>query len=125
MGMGEMFHGIPHNKTQGLSLVDSTTNASLGFYRWVGKAVMTLNNGSHIAVDVGASYWTNGEAMLLFFAYPNFDGGSIVHDPSFGVVEGNSPFSTGLPWLTNGLLLGLGAVAVVAVVAVLATKRHA
>ena len=125
MGMGEMFHGIPQNVTQGLSLVDSMTNTSLGFYRWVDKAVMTLNNGSSIAVDVGASYWTNGEALLLFFAYPNFDGGSLAHDPSFGVVEGNSPVSTGLPWITSGLLLGLGAIVVVAVIAVLATKRHA
>jgi len=123
MGAGEKFHDIQGNNSQGLSLVDSAANVTRGFYRWVDKAVMTLNNGSKIAVDVGASYWTNGDGLLLFFAYPNFDGGSLMHDPSLGVIEGNSPVFTGFPWLSSGLLLGIGAVAAIAVIVVLAKRR--
>jgi len=124
-GIGEKFQDVENDDSQGMSLVDSSANVSRGFYRWVDKAVMTLNNGSEIAVDVGASYWTNGEALLLFFAYPNFDGGSLVHDPSMGVFEGHSPVSSGTPWLSNALLLGIGAVAAVAIVVVIAAKRRA
>ena len=124
-GIGEKFQDVENDDSQGMSLVDSSANVSRGFYRWVDKAVMTLNNGSEIAVDVGASYWTNGEALLLFFAYPNFDGGSLVHDPSMGVFEGHSPVSSGTPWLSNALLLGIGVVAAVAIVVVIAAKRRA
>ncbi|RDE11263.1 MAG: hypothetical protein C4K49_12045 [Candidatus Thorarchaeota archaeon] len=123
--VGEKFHDVEDDDSQGLSLVDGSTNVTRGFYRWVDKAVMTLNNGSEIAVDVGASFWTNGEALLLFFAYPNFDGGSLVHDPSMGVYEGHSPVDSGTPWLSNVLLLGVGAVAAVAIVVVIASKRRA
>ncbi|NHJ12446.1 MAG: LPXTG cell wall anchor domain-containing protein [Candidatus Thorarchaeota archaeon] len=30
-------------------------------------------------------------AFLLFLAYPNFDGGSLLHDPSMGLVESANP----------------------------------
>jgi hypothetical protein len=49
-------------------------------------------NGSQEAVDVDASYWTDGSGLLLFLAYPYFDGGSILHDPSVRLIESASPY---------------------------------
>jgi hypothetical protein len=122
--LGEEFHD-DDDDIQELSLVDGSTDITRGFYRWVDKAVVTAINGSQYAVDVGASYWTNGEALLLFMAYPNFNGGSLVHDPSMGLVDGASPVST-TPVIPPAevLLLGLGAVGVIAIVAVFALRRR-
>ncbi|MFQ5831265.1 MAG: hypothetical protein ACE5H4_00995 [Candidatus Thorarchaeota archaeon] len=82
---------------QGLSLVYASTDTTRGFYRWLDKAVVSFPNGTDLAVDVGASYWTDGEHLFLFLAYPNFDGGSILHDPSMGVIEGAGPSGWLLP----------------------------
>ncbi|MBY8997370.1 MAG: hypothetical protein KGD60_06545 [Candidatus Thorarchaeota archaeon] len=84
---------------QEISFIEATTDETRGFYRWLAKAVVSHSlNGSQEAVDVDASYWTDGNGLLLFFAYPNFDGGSILHDPSLKLIEGASPFTppTGL-----------------------------
>ena len=84
---------------QEISFIEATTDETRGFYRWLAKAVVSHSlNGSQEAVDVDASYWTDGNGLLLFFAYPNFDGGSILHDPSLRLIEGASPFTppTGL-----------------------------
>ncbi|MFW9974582.1 MAG: hypothetical protein ACFFDQ_04920 [Candidatus Thorarchaeota archaeon] len=78
---------------QELSFVDAATDVTRGFYLWLDTAVMTMLNGSEVAADVSASYWTDGSALLLFFAYPNFDGGSILHDPSLRLLEGGSPYT--------------------------------
>lgn len=102
---------------QELSLVDSTSNVTRGFYRWLDKAVVTHLNGSKTAVDVEASYWTGGDGLLLFLAYPNFDGGSILHDPSMRLIEtgspvGSSPGLFGVPLQTLSLI-GIAAAAIV------------
>jgi hypothetical protein len=78
---------------QEISFIEASTDVTRGFYRWLAKAVVTHLNGSQEAVDVDASYWTDGNALLLFLAYPNFDGGSILHDPSLRLIEGASPFT--------------------------------
>jgi hypothetical protein len=75
------------DENEEVSFVSADTNTTIGFYRWVDEAIMALPNTTVIAFDVEASFWTNGEGMLLFFAYPNFDGGSLIHDPSLGLVE--------------------------------------
>jgi len=96
--LGEEFEDLDDDDVQEISFVDATTDVNHGFYRWLDTAVMTMLNGSQVAVDVSASYWTDGNGLLLFFAYPNFDGGSILHDPSLGLIEGASPYTppTGL-----------------------------
>jgi len=81
------------DEVQEISFVDATTDVTHGFYRWLDTAVMTMLNGSQVAVDVSASYWTDGNGLLLFFAYPNFDGGSILHDPSLRLIEDGSPYT--------------------------------
>jgi hypothetical protein len=70
-------------------------------------------------VNVEASYWTNGEAMLLFLAYPNFDDGSLIHDPSLKLDEQANP----VPYVPSNnqtfpIELGLAAVGVIALISV-------
>ena len=106
--------------------MDSADNVTRGFYRWLDKAVITHLNGSETAVDVDASYWTDGQGLLLFLAYPNFDGGSILHDPSMRFVETGSPVTApigilGVPLETISLI---GVVAAIVVVAGIAVKRR-
>ena len=125
---GEEFDDVDddHDDAQELSLVDASTNTTRGIYRWLDKAVQTLPNGSQTAVDVKASYWTNGEALLLFLAYPNFDGGSILHDPSVRFFEEASPVPTGGPLgeipVEMVALVAVGIVAV-AIIAIAAKRR--
>ena len=89
--LGEPFDNVDEEDIQEISFVGADSNTTHGFYRWVDKALQILPDGSKTAVDVSASYWANGEAMLLFFAYPNFDGGSLIHDPSMKFDEESSP----------------------------------
>jgi hypothetical protein len=91
--LGEHFEDLDDTEVQEISFVDATTDVTRGFYRWLDTAVMTMLNGSQVAVDVSASYWTDGAGLLLFFAYPHFDGGSILHDPSMRLIEGASPYT--------------------------------
>jgi len=111
---------------QEISLVEATTDVTRGFYRWLDTAVMTLLNGSQVAVDVSASYWTDGSALLLFFIYSNFDGGSILHDPSMRLVEGASPYTPpqGLLNLPLESYAVIGFVIIVIAGASLAIKRR-
>jgi hypothetical protein len=111
---------------QELSLVEDSTDTTHGFYRWLDRAVMTLPGGSQEAVDVEASYWTNGNALLLFFSYPNFDGGSLLHDPSMRFVEPAAPQGNGGLIIPEGLVLpAIAAIALVAVLgAGIAIKRR-
>ncbi|MCK5239545.1 MAG: hypothetical protein KAR33_08365 [Candidatus Thorarchaeota archaeon] len=127
--LGEPFNDVDEEDIQEISLVEATTNTTRGFYRWVDKAVQTLPDGSKTAVDVSTSYWANGKALLLFFAYPNFDGGSVLHDPSMKFVETNSPvpIPTGNPLGEVPLEITLGAaivgIATIAIVAVVMKRR--
>ncbi len=84
-------HSEYEDNTQQLSFIEASTNITRGFYRWLDKAVQTLPDGSKTAVDVQASYWADSNALLLFLAYPNFDNGSILHDPSVRFSESASP----------------------------------
>ncbi|MFW9926368.1 MAG: hypothetical protein ACFFDM_06320 [Candidatus Thorarchaeota archaeon] len=90
--LGEEFEDILDDDVQEISFVEASTDETRGFYRWLDKAVVTHLNGSKEAVEVAASYWTDGNGLLLFLAYPNFNGGSILHDPSVQLVEGASPY---------------------------------
>ncbi|MFW9958293.1 MAG: hypothetical protein ACFFCT_09480 [Candidatus Odinarchaeota archaeon] len=119
-------HDGKDDSVQQLSLVDDVTNVTQGLYSWLDKAVMTYLNGSQAAVDVGASYWTDGNGLLLFLAYPNFDGGSITHDPSMRLLETGVPNTgsagiLGVPMETIALI---GIAAAIIIVAGFAIKRR-
>ncbi len=111
---------------QQLSIVDNITNITRGLYSWLDKAVITDLNGTETAVDVDASYWTDGQGLLLFFAYPNFDGGSILHDPSMRLFDSGTPVvqSTGILNLPMETIAFIGVAAAIVVVAGLAIKRR-
>ncbi|MFW9976985.1 MAG: hypothetical protein ACFFEJ_02690 [Candidatus Thorarchaeota archaeon] len=125
--LGEKFNDIDdnddgnENDVQGLSLLEASTNTTRGFYRWLDKAVQTLPNGTSEAVDVEASYWADGSALLLFFAYPNFDGGSVLHDPSLKLIETSSPVpilpgSLEVPIeITMSVIIGIFAIALIGI----------
>ena len=98
---GEEFDYILDSDVQEISFVEETANETQGFYRWVDKAVVKHLNGSKEAVDVSASYWTNGEGLLLFLSYPNFNGGSLMHDPSVRFIEGSSLYTPPTPLELN------------------------
>ncbi len=126
--LGEKFNDLDEDDDgyeddiQGISLVEASTNTTRGFYRWLDKAVQTLPNGTSTAVDVEASYWADGSALLLFLAYPNFDGGSVLHDPSLKLVETSSPVpirpdTLDIPIeITAGILIGVIALVILALV---------
>ena len=95
--LGEEFDDVLDDDVQEISFVEEATNETQGFYRWVDKAVVKHLNGSKEAVDVQASYWTDGDGLLLFLAYPNFNGGSIMHDPSVRLIESASPYVPDTP----------------------------
>ncbi|MHA1906297.1 MAG: hypothetical protein ACW98Y_03305 [Candidatus Thorarchaeota archaeon] len=122
--LGEPFNDVDEDDIQEIALVETASNTTHGFYRWIDKAIQILPDGSKTAVDVKASYWANGNALLLFFAYPNFDGGSLIHDPSMKFIESSSP----APYTRNPLgdippeitlsaaIVGVATIALVAVV---------
>jgi hypothetical protein len=90
---------------------------------------MALPNATEIAIDVEASFWTDGEGMLLFFAYENFDGGSLIHDPSIGLVGDEIiPATTTTqppPPLPSPEILTVAALVIIAVAGVaLAVRRR-
>ncbi|MFW9800989.1 MAG: hypothetical protein ACFFD9_11175 [Candidatus Thorarchaeota archaeon] len=126
--LGEEFHDVDEDNdgldddVQGLSLVDASTDTTRGFYRWLDKAVISFPNGTDLAVDVGASYWTDGEHLFLFLAYPNFDGGSILHDPSMGVIEGAGPSGWQVP-IDGTTIVIMGFVLIAAVGLVIRVRR--
>ncbi|MHA1864562.1 MAG: hypothetical protein ACTSWA_12390 [Candidatus Thorarchaeota archaeon] len=111
---------------QQLSFVDSINNATRGLYSWLDKAVITDLNGTETAVDVEASYWTDGQGLLLFLAYPNFDGGSILHDPSMRLFDSETPVvqSQGILNLPMETIALIGVAAARVVVAGLVVKRR-
>ena len=123
---GEKFHNTDyeHNKenvTQELSLIEDSTNITRGFYKWIDRALMTLPNSETQSVDVGASYYTDGSAVLLFLAYPNFDGGTLMHDPSMKLEEQSNPVTqTSTTVQIFPIELGLAVIGVVAIIGIAA-----
>jgi len=119
-------HDGKDDDIQQLSFIDTTTDEVRGLYSWLNKAVITDLNGTATAVDVEASYWTDGNGLLLFLAYPNFDGGSLLHDPSMRLFDTQSPViqPSGLLNVPMETIALIGVAAAVIVVVGLAIKRH-
>lgn len=119
-------HDGNDDDVQQLSVVDAITDETRGLYTWLDKAIVTDLNGTEIAVDVEASYWTDGKGLLLFLAYPNFDGGSLLHDPSMRLYDTESPIiqPSGILNLPIETIAFIGVAAAVIVVAGLVIKRR-
>jgi hypothetical protein len=122
--LGEEFDDVLDDDVQEISIVEGSTDETQGFYRWVDKAVVKHLNGSKEAVDVQASYWTDGEGLLLFLAYPNFNGGSIIHDPSVRLVESASPYVPPTPIDLPVMTVAIGSSIVILGAAGLILKRR-
>ncbi len=108
---------------QRIDLVDTTTGVPLGFFSWVDKATVTWPGGAVDVVNVTASYVPTGMGLALYLAYPNFDGGTILHDPSIGLYENAAPtIRLNDSLITNSLIIG--GILVVALLAVSLHKRR-
>lgn len=106
---------------QNIDFVDTTTGIAQGFFSWIDEAVITWPGGVTEAVNVTASYIPTGTGLAVYLAYPNFDGGSILHDPSIGLYPDGAP-TTSEP-VNLVLVIGIGAVAVIAILLVLVRKK--
>ncbi len=119
-GNESMIRGPDDTPVQRIDLVDPNSDAAQGFFSWVDTATVTWPGGDTEAVNVTASYVPAGVGIAVYLAYPNFDGGSLLHDPSIGVYPEAAP--TVLAPDTT-LLLGIGIIAIVAVAAILIRRR--
>ncbi len=106
---------------QNIDFVDTTTGIAQGFFSWVDQAVITWPGGAIEAVNVTTSYIPTGCGLALYLAYPNFDGGSILHDPSIGLYSNGEPTTT--ESVNPVLIFGIGVVAVIAILLVLARRK--
>ena len=122
--LGEEFEDVLDNDVQEISFVEDSTDETQGFYRWVDKALVKNLEGLKEAVDVQASYWTDGEGLLLFLAYPNFNGGALIHDPSVRLVESASPYVPPTPLDIPVMTIAVGSSVVILVAVGLTLKRR-
>ncbi len=118
-----MFMNRVENHTQKVDLVDAETSTTEGFFSWVDQAVITWPGGATEAVDVTASYIPTMQGLALYLAYPNFDTGSLLHDPSIGLIEESAPPVT--PEILTDLIVfgGIGAIAILIVIVVLVRRK--
>lgn len=56
-----------------------------GFFKFVASAKVIGPSGGTRLINVTAAYIEAGHHMRLFIGYPYFDGGTLEHDPSFGL----------------------------------------
>lgn len=119
-GNETMFEQMNNTNTQQIDFVDGTTAETTGFFSWLDKATITWPGGETETVNVTGSYAPTGTGLAVNLAYPYFDAGSILHDPSIGLAEESAPVS--LPVDTT-ILIGVGIVAVLAII-VIGLKRR-
>jgi hypothetical protein len=106
---------------QQIDFMDIATQTTQGFYKWLDQAVINWSGGVSEVVNVTASYVPTGMGLSVFLAYPNFGNGTLLHDPSIGLIEGAEPlFSSPLSPIVLG---GIVVVAVLALAVVAIRKR--
>ena len=115
------FERMNGTELQKIDFVDSEADVAQGFFSWLDKATITWPGGDTETVDVNASYVPLGEGIAVYLAYPYFDDGSILHDPSIGLYPEGAP-SIGLP-LDYVLVAGVGGIALLAILVVLVRKK--
>ena len=115
------FESMNGTDVQKIDFVDYEANVAQGFFSWIDKAVITWPGGDTEIVDVNATYVPTGVGLAVYLAYPNFDGGSILHDPSIGL------YPEGTPLISEPvdvvLISGIGAVALIAILIVVLKKK--
>ncbi len=115
------FQRMNNTNLQQIDFVEVEGAIPTGFFSWVDMATITWPGGETEAVNVTASYVPIGAGLSVYLAYPHFDGGSLLHDPSIGLFEDQAPPS--IPANPDYLLLmGIGIVSVLAI-AVVVKKR--
>ncbi len=115
------FESMTGTNIQKVDFVDYEAGITQGFFSWVDKAVITWPGGATEAVDVNATYIPTGEGVAIYLAYPYFDDGSILHDPSIGLYPEGAP--TILGSIDPVLVTGIGAVALIAILVVLVRRK--
>jgi len=115
------FEPMMGTSTQRVDFIDYEAGVAQGFFSWVDTAVITWPGGETEAVPVNASYVPTGTGLAVYLAYPYFDNGSILHDPSIGL------YPEGVPSIGSSidivLLAGIGTVSLLAILIVLIRKR--
>ena len=108
------FDDIRNSHMQQIDFIDTSTGNTQGFYKWLDKAVISWPGGTSEAVNVTASYVSTHMGLSLIMAYPNFGNGSILHDPSLGLVEGEISLSQlNIPMLATIIVVVSLAIAVI------------
>jgi len=115
------FEAMTGTNIQRVDFVDYEAGVTQGFFSWVDKAVITWPGGATEAVDVNATYIPTGVGIAIYLAYPNFDDGSILHDPSIGLYPEGVPTIFGS--IDPVLVTGIGAVALIAILVVLVRRK--
>ncbi|RDE17279.1 MAG: hypothetical protein C4K48_00080 [Candidatus Thorarchaeota archaeon] len=115
------FEPMNHTNIERIDFIDYDIGMAQGFFSWLDTAVITWPGGATEAVPVNASYVPTGVGLAVYLAYPYFDNGSILHDPSIGL------YPDGVPSIASPidlvLVAGIGAVAILAVLVVIVRKR--
>ncbi len=120
-GNESRFEHMTGTNTQKIDFVDQATGVSQGFFSWLDKATITWPGGEEEVVDVITSYAPVGNGVAVYLAYPYFDDGSILHDPSIGLYENGAPL---IDSPTNPVLVvSIGGVALLAILVVLVRKK--
>lgn len=115
------FERMNGTELQKMDFVDQESDIAQGYFSWLDKATITWPGGDTEVVDVNASYVPLGDGIAVYLAYPYFDDGSILHDPSIGLYPEGAP-SIGLP-LDYVLVASIGGVALLAILVVLVRKK--
>jgi len=115
------FENMSGTECQRMDFIDFDTNIAQGFFSWLDTAVITLPGGETEGVDVGVSYVPTGDGIAVYLAYPYFDDGTLLHDPSIGLYPEGAP-SIGTP-IDFVLVAGIGGIALIAILIVLIRKK--
>jgi hypothetical protein len=115
------FDNVMGTHIQQIDFIDVASETTQGFYKWLDQAIIIWVGGESEIVNVTASYVPTGMGLSLFLAYPNFGNGSILHDPSIGLVEGAGPLSISP---VSPLVLSSITIIAVLVVAVVVIRRR-
>ncbi|MFW9871041.1 MAG: hypothetical protein ACFFEL_15530 [Candidatus Thorarchaeota archaeon] len=107
--------------TQKIDFIDSDTGLSQGFFSWLDKAVISWPSAGDEIVNVTVSYAPVGDGLAVYLAYPYFDNGSILHDPSIGLYENAAPLIDNP--VTPILVAGIGGFAIIAILVILVRKK--
>ena len=115
------FDNVMGTHMQQIDFIDVASGTTQGYYKWLDQAIINWVGGESEVVNVTASYVPTGMGLSVFLAYPNFGNGSILHDPSIGLIEDAGPLTISP---VSTLVLGSIVVFAVLALAVVAIRRR-